>query len=183
MKHTYNIEHLGSVDISSFSRNLLQISKLDWLKYKFRQEGAGKVHKDTITIPILYDELFELTKGKESSFYPLFRNALADLKNQLSEKLGNIDIIRTVIVNLPSGKDIPTHVDMSPSFRVYDRIHIPLQTHNDVIFTVGDTSMNMKVGEAYIINNGSQEHGVTNNSKVDRLHMIVDVAHRSNSII
>lgn len=47
-------------------------------------------------------------------------------------------------------------------------------THEDVLFTVLDNTMNMKAGSAYEINNG-MPHSVINNSNVDRIHLIVDL--------
>ena len=54
------------------------------------------------------------------------------------------------------------------------RIHIPIVTNPECIFTVGDNSINMKVGEIWEMNNDKMQHSVHNNGDEDRIHLIID---------
>lgn len=83
-------------------------------------------------------------------------------------------IDRAVIAALPPHKKILRHVDTDPFF-IRNRIHVPLKTNPNVLFHSGDIDYYMEKGKVYIINNNTEEHGVTNNSDQERLHLIVDV--------
>jgi hypothetical protein len=83
-------------------------------------------------------------------------------------------ILRAILVNLPSGKSIPSHVDSGPSLVYCRRIHIPIQTNEKCFFTVGDDKKNLKLGEIWEINNDKKMHSVDNFGDDDRVHLIVD---------
>jgi hypothetical protein len=69
---------------------------------------------------------------------------------------------------------IRPHIDGGDTLELVHRIHIPLVTNEDVIFTVGGESINMKEGCAYEINN-QEMHGVRNYSNQHRIHLMVDL--------
>jgi quercetin dioxygenase-like cupin family protein len=48
-----------------------------------------------------------------------------------------------------------------------------LITNKDILFTVGNTTKNLKEGEIWEINNQNL-HSVQNNSKEERIHLIID---------
>ena len=78
------------------------------------------------------------------------------------------------MVNLKSQKSIPDHIDNSPSLDICKRIHIPIITNNKVFFNVGGERINLKKGEMWEINNTKKTHAVENNSRFDRVHLIID---------
>jgi hypothetical protein len=55
------------------------------------------------------------------------------------------------------------------------RIHVPIVTHPDVRFGIGSEgrSIHMEAGAVYLFDNGNR-HWVTNNSTVDRVHLVID---------
>ena len=179
----FDILDIGTYNPNSFKEGLSTIKEEDWDKYTYRQDNNVGIHSDTKTIPILYDEKYGFNKGKQSVFYSIFENSLVNLEKDLKTTLGPLHIIRAVMVNLFAGKKVTPHYDSGPAMRLYDRIHFPLVTHPDVIFICGETSMNMKVGNGYIIDNTGKIHGVENNSDVDRIHLIVDVHYIKEGLI
>ena len=86
--------------------------------------------------------------------------------------------IRTLLPRLQPGGSIPIHKDNGESLMKCKRTHIPLITNKDVLFKVGETVKNLKVGEIWEINNG-REHSVINNSNEYRIHLIVDYLPKS----
>ncbi len=87
------------------------------------------------------------------------------------------------ISNLRAGHTIPEHRDYNneakdPDFLNFlnqtSRYHVPLTTNKNSLFTVGDTTMHMKVGECWEINKGNR-HSVRNDGPTDRIHLIIDL--------
>lgn len=80
---------------------------------------------------------------------------------------------RAVIVKLTPGGVIDLHCDGGPYAEFYTRFHLPLLSDEGNSFTVGDETVHMKPGELWWFNHRLL-HTVRNESKRDRLHLIVD---------
>ncbi len=83
------------------------------------------------------------------------------------------DVIRAVVASLKAGANIKAHTDGHKSFHNAHRIHVPISTNTKVWFTIGGVPYQLKVGEAYEINNQKQ-HSVVNKGDEDRLTFIFD---------
>lgn len=82
---------------------------------------------------------------------------------------------RVVITKLESGKKILPHADTQGLYsKYYTRYHIVLQGLPGSIFGCGDEVVNMLTGEIWWFD-ASAEHFLQNNSKDDRVHLLVDV--------
>ena len=90
---------------------------------------------------------------------------------------------RVRFMKLTKGKVIGKHSDKIDkdieSGNIF-RIHIPIRTNKDVIFTLYESSRdkqghdhNLKTGHFYYTD-VSKPHAVQNNSKEDRIHLVVD---------
>jgi len=78
------------------------------------------------------------------------------------------------LMSLAAGEEIKRHTDRELSFKDgYVRLHIPIQTHPDVIFTIDDQQVHFAPGECWYMNANSP-HQVINNSTQDRIHLVVD---------
>jgi hypothetical protein len=168
----WNYKYYGKYDNISELQNLLAgLTKEDWSFYDWRQTEHGP-HKATETIPILFDPKYGTHRGKESKFYPLFKEELT----KLSLVLPRAEIIRAVLVKLPKGEEVKAHWDYgNESFREHPRIHMAVQTNQHVNFNIGGEEKNMKLGEFWEINNFVKKHGVKNLGDTDRIHLIVDI--------
>lgn len=82
--------------------------------------------------------------------------------------------LRAVIARLPAGAKITPHVDLSPYFQKSLRIHIPVETNEQVwMFSRGQPHQ-MRAGEVWVLNNCAQ-HAVWNrHSTLPRTHLICD---------
>tara|TARA_R110000851_G_scaffold239991_1_gene392712 strand:- start:221 stop:958 length:738 start_codon:yes stop_codon:yes gene_type:complete len=90
-----------------------------------------------------------------------------EINNFLIEKKCNPCRMR--LSCLPAGKTIPKHSD-GGGFK----LHIPIITNPNVEFNINGINYNLKEGTAYIVDVGVH-HYYTNNSNIDRWHLICDI--------
>jgi hypothetical protein len=146
----------------------IKLPDLDFDSYTFRQ-NTEHVHRETKTVPLIWDSSLSGTVITHP-MYDYFKEYL----DQLS--LGPGHVQTAILIKLPASKSIPSHVDKGPFFRDYHRIHVPIVTNPDCLFTVGDETIHMKPFEMWEINNDNKFHSVTNNGTSDRIHLLIDFA-------
>lgn len=79
-------------------------------------------------------------------------------------------------LRLTPGSVIQPHRD--PDLVFWDgiaRLHIPITTHDQVVFTLEDTHLPMQPGECWYAD-FSRTHSVANHGHTDRIHLVIDVA-------
>ncbi len=82
---------------------------------------------------------------------------------------------RVIITRLEPGKKILPHSDVLGDYAsYYTRFHLVLQGLPGSLFSCGDETVNMLTGELWWFD-AKAEHSVANNSKDDRVHMLIDV--------
>jgi hypothetical protein len=86
---------------------------------------------------------------------------------------------RCMITRLAPGEVITAHKDICPDYhydknKYYSRYHIVLQAGNGSIFKSGEEQVQMLTGECWWFDN-RQDHLVINNSRDDRIHLIIDI--------
>lgn len=82
---------------------------------------------------------------------------------------------RVIVTRLEPGKKILPHKDVLGEYsKYYTRYHLVLQGMPGSLFTCGDETVQMLTGELWYFD-ASTEHSVINNSKDDRIHMLIDV--------
>ena len=171
MKRSF--KNYGFFNVSEFKK-IIEEQSFDWDEFDFRQKTFD-FHKETKTIPIIFDDKLDIEKAEKTKHYSLFEKELNKLQNhlRLTIKEPNGYIYRAILVNLPSGKCIKPHTDVGEIFEPR-RIHIVIQTNSKCLFSVGDKIKNLKEGEIWEIDNDNQKHGVSNEGETDRIHLIVD---------
>jgi hypothetical protein len=163
----------GYFDVSNFKK-IIEENNFDWDEFDFRQKKF-KVHKETKTIPIIFDEEFSINKYTQTKYYPLFEKEILLLQEYLNNKLEQDGkIFRAILVNLPAKSEIKKHIDKGKSLSLPRRIHIAINTNEECFFTVGNIAKNLKEGEIWEINNDGRRHGVANDGDTDRIHLIAD---------
>ena len=68
MKLNESFVHYGDIDIDEFLNILEQLEEEDWERYTFRQDDHP-YHAATKTIPLIYDEEFGTSRGKDSIYH------------------------------------------------------------------------------------------------------------------
>lgn len=83
-------------------------------------------------------------------------------------------IVSARLMSLKAGEEIRRHTDMDLCFEDgCVRLHIPIQTHSDVIFYIDDQPIHFSPGECWYMN-ANYPHQVSNNSRIDRVHLVID---------
>lgn len=96
-----------------------------------------------------------------------------ELFEKISAELGDGYPVRIVFLSLKPGKFVIPHVDKGISVLQNHRIHIPIYTNDDVIFTIEEETLNMKKGQIIEIDN-TLMHDVKNDGDTVRIHLLVD---------
>lgn len=82
---------------------------------------------------------------------------------------------RVIVTRMEPGKKILPHADTQGLYAdYYSRYHVVLQGLPGSLFTCGDETVNMLTGDMWWFD-AHAEHAIQNNSKDDRVHMMVDV--------
>jgi hypothetical protein len=107
--------------------------------------------------------------------YEKFANISSDLMETLKNSYGPGDFINIQIAKMKGGGVILPHTDSYLNFVFSHRIHIPLVTNENVIFTIDNEDFYLESGNVYEINN-LKKHSVINNNpeSFNRIHLIVD---------
>ena len=172
INYNFNFRKHVGFDTSSLVEKIKSIPDDEWSKFTFRQDHLG-VHRYTLTIPALFNTNF-YADSKEYPLYSIIRDELAQLELFLNDRNKGVGrIIRAITTILLPNSDIPPHTDHASIFAIPHRFHIPIVTNDKVTFTVGEDTVNMKVGEVWEINN-IRTHAVSNKSSEKRIHLIVD---------
>jgi hypothetical protein len=152
-----------------------------WYEFTLRQE-LFEPHKDTLTIPLkwnvisnyrYYDQSKLFDEEYNYSKFPIeLIDAVSKISKELNDYWANYDISSIMLLKLLAGKKILIHRDVG-MLEWVKRCHLAVITHPDCLFTVGETTMHMGVGDWYLINN-ILPHAVDNNSSIDRVHLLID---------
>ena len=80
------------------------------------------------------------------------------------------------LLKLSAGAIIKEHRDAELNFeKGAIRLHIPVITHEDVVFYLDKERIFLKEGECWYMN-FNLPHNISNNSQVDRIHFVIDAA-------
>lgn len=103
---------------------------------------------------------------------------LPDVKSELLNVMRLVNgsrLGRAIVTRLEPGKKILPHKDVLGEYsKYYTRYHLVLQGMPGSLFTCGDETVQMLTEELWWFD-ASAEHSVINNSKDDRIHMLIDV--------
>lgn len=90
------------------------------------------------------------------------------------EQLVPASPMRALLARLPAGGRIPPHYDKLPYFSKTLRVHIPVETNDQVWMICAGCAYQMRPGEMWVLNNSTQ-HAVRNDHpSLSRTHLICD---------
>ena len=194
MNFNGDLRKIGDIDITRFAQYAAKITDADWTADAFRQK-TYEVHKQTQTIRLIMDED---GRHRDPTYHPSYETYKVLLEpietfirrqfeqtlkaKRLRKKHGRGYFIRMILVKLLVNGSIPHHVDQGETLSKSHRMHLPIITNEQNLFSVGDTEMHMKPGELWEINN-RRKHGVVNGGSEDRIHLIVDYVLAGEKII
>lgn len=185
MNFSGNFSFLGNIEVADLKKLVQSLSDKQWGEFAIRQ-NIYEVHQNTQTIGLVYDLDFRHSHPTRLPTLAMFEEALRPVLTKTAGhyeesetgrqllKNGRLGyFIRASLVKLAAGRGIAAHRDMNFSLTHSHRIHLPIITNDDVWFTVGNESINMREGELYEVNN-RRVHAVENNGAEDRVHLIFD---------
>ena len=114
---------------------------------------------------------FAIATGDEWQNLPLLHNcpAIAELLNTIHCPLKSVRLMR-----LKAGAVINPHRDHELGIQYGEaRLHMPIQTNADILFTVSQQPVPMRAGELWYIN-ADHEHAVKNFGDQDRINLVID---------
>jgi len=93
----------------------------------------------------------------------------------LQQVLASFDTVlgRTRLMRLAPNSDAKAHMDASYYWHQRLRIHVPIQTHPDIMFHSGNSNVHMAEGDCWVFNTWKM-HTVKNNTKQTRIHLVAD---------
>lgn len=80
---------------------------------------------------------------------------------------------RSRMMGLEAGARVPMHIDVNYHWRTHTRIHVPLITTPDVLFTCGGETVHMAPGECWTFDS-FLPHTVANGGASKRIHLVLD---------
>ena len=189
-----DMRKIGDIDVTRFAQQAAKITDAEWTADAFRQK-TYEVHKQTQTIRLIMDEDGRHRDPTYHPSYEIYKELVDPIEifirrqfeqtlkaKRLRKKHGRGYFIRMILVKLLANGSIPHHVDQGETLSKSHRMHLPIITNEQNLFSVGDTEMHMKAGELWEINN-RREHGVVNGGSEDRTHLIVDYVLAGEKII
>jgi hypothetical protein len=80
---------------------------------------------------------------------------------------------RSRMMGLEAGGRVPTHIDTNYHWRTHVRIHVPLITTPEVLFTCDGETVHMAPGECWTFDS-FRSHTVANGGSRKRVHLVID---------
>ena len=170
------LRELGAINTTALSDAILGLEDAVWREDESRQKSFY-VHNLTRSI-ILVSVDDDKWPDRDVRHGPGWER-LADVAVPVMEEIikkhypTGGEVIRAVAASLTAGGNIKAHTDLHQSFHCAHQIHVPITANPKVWFTIDGRPYQLKVGQAYEVNNQKQ-HSVTNKGTEDRITFIFD---------
>jgi hypothetical protein len=170
MKENSPFTYLGQMEnFHSIYEKVSLFTEPDWVKYSERKVGIAAENSDTI--PLMYDPKNIFNSFTKHALYEEFETFISEVLSMYPEK---IHPQQAMFTRMRAGAKIGRHKDKGPvTFRTH-RIHVPITTNPECIFTVEEEERNLKPGEVWVIDNVDKYHSVRNLGTTSRIHLIID---------
>ena len=175
LSENFNFNFFGKYDVLPI-QNYINTFSDEWFIDTSRQD-IFHAHKDTNSYFIYKtnlgwkqgEDLVVEQKSNYKVLLDMINPIIKDLELRHEGVKSNV-----LFIKLKAGHIIPSHSDSGEYLLSSRRHHIPIITSDQTFFTVGSEKINMAEGECWEINN-SKVHSVENNSKKDRVHLLIDI--------
>ena len=175
-RKTTSVRPLGKVDIAGVREAILAIPEDIW-----DAENADKPNRFEAldrTRHIVFRFVSNFQDWRESYDRPLWAQWRERLEPVLAEATrpygyAHAAFPRVMLARMAAGGIIKPHRDANPAAKWPHKVHVPIQTNDQVAFLVGDTEYHFPEGEAVEVNNMGV-HAVRNGGDSDRIHLIFE---------
>lgn len=175
-RKTTSIRRLGTVDISRLREGVLAIPDSVW-----DEENAGKPNRFgalDATRHIVFRFVSSFSDWRSSDDKPLWEEWRPILEPVLAAATAEYGYTRgafprVMLAKMDPGGVIHPHRDANPAAKWPHKVHVPIQTNDDVTFYVDGIGYNFPPGEAVEVNNMGL-HAVENRGSTERIHLIFE---------
>jgi hypothetical protein len=151
-----------------------------WLEETFRQEYYG--HSKTQSIIYVWSENVNNYNYDNIDIRTNRNDKLSEevwiAAKKIRDYYGpNYKITKLMLVKLLGNSIIEEHIDQGILQNVH-RCHLPIRTNDQCKFIINNSHYNLKENCVYELNN-AVNHSVVNESKQNRIHLMVDIFNES----
>jgi hypothetical protein len=175
-RKTTSMRRLGRVDIAALKSAIMAIDEEQWNRENASKPNRFEALDATRHIAFRFVDNFKDWRGHHGCpLWEEWRSLLEPVLAQATADYGytNGEYPRIMLARMPVGGVIQPHRDANPAARWPHKIHIPIQTNDQVFFYVDGQKYQMAEGEAVEVNNMGV-HSVENRGNVDRIHLIFE---------
>ena len=175
-RKTRSVRRLGSMDIAELRAAVLATPEAVWDSENASKPNRFEALGTTRHIVLRFISSMVDWRGSydrpaweawKPLVEPILRAATADYGYD------RLAFPRVMIARTAAGGVIHPHKDQNPAAAWPHKIHVPLKTSEDVVFTIGGTPYHFPEGEAVEVNN-LEVHSVENRGTEDRIHLIFE---------
>ncbi len=175
-RKTNSIRRLGRVDVAPLKQAVANLPEAIW-----DAENASKPNRFgalDATRHIIFRFVSNFRDWRQSYDRPLWNEWRALLEPVLGAATAPYGYARgafprVMLARMAPGGVIHPHRDENPAAKWPHKIHVPLQTNDDVTFFVDGVAYHFDEGEAVEVNNMGV-HAVENRGASDRIHLIFE---------
>lgn len=175
-RKTKSIRRLGRVDVAPLKQAVAALPEAIW-----DAENASKPNRFgalDATRHIIFRFVSNFRDWRQSYDRPLWNEWKAVLEPVLAGATAPYGYARgafprVMLARMAPGGVIHPHRDENPAAKWPHKIHVPLQTNEDVTFFVDGVAYHFDEGEAVEVNNMGV-HAVENRGASDRIHLIFE---------
>lgn len=163
LPQTYNIDRLKS--------DLKKCQKKEWLLHFNQNDFTG--NWSSFALRSISGSELDILATPNATFQdtPTLTNCLY-FKEIVDSFRCEKESVR--LLSLSPNSYIKEHTDSDGGYEDgFFRIHIPIQTNDNVIFTVNKKALPMREGECWYAN-FNKPHFVSNHGETDRIHLVID---------
>ena len=173
-----SILELGYVDVTLIKALVEQFSENVWSKENVRKENNFACFHHTQHIIFRFIEKdSDPIRSYSNPVWKACRDTLLPIMEQVTASYGysHPSYPKVMLARLEAGHSIDPHIDRAKSNRCTHKIHIPLETNEQAIFTSNSIHHHLLEGYAYEVNN-TVEHAAENLGERDRIHFIFELS-------
>lgn len=162
-------QQLKTIDCKDIS-NFINSKDIDW-NHKFNNlYGRKNDFINFSSYPLIDNFIIE-----DIFLYNEFKNLISEIIHVFYQNYGPGRFARIQIAKMNINSEVIPHKDHGLFFWWAHRVHLPIKTNENIIFSVDGVEKNIKEGELTEINN-KKTHTVKNLNKnsFERIHVIFD---------
>lgn len=175
-RKTTSVRQLGNVDITAIREAILAIPESVWDAENADKPNPFEALDRTRHIVFRFvDDTGDWRRSHDRPLWAQWRERLLPVMEQATRPYGYVhaEYPRVMLARMAPGGVIKPHRDANPAAKWPHKIHVPIQTSDEVIFFVDGIGYHFPEGEVAEVNNMGV-HAVRNNGDSDRIHLIFE---------